>query len=223
MKRKKLIVDCAGGHGALGIAFKRLGRHKVLKVIVGDLHCPSSFATMRAAWLPTEGTAHCVEHRTIDLRDRGWLQRLLVQEHMAPQECGIIGCHVCNRLSDELIDECMNANVEFCVLGCCHGDTSKQGRATKISAKELGVSLGMLVDTARYGVIAGRDGYMAKIKTIDAKITPENRILVGLYDATSQQEHTATALAKVARVYDRVFADKEGKRRRRKEEEEQER
>jgi hypothetical protein len=78
----------------------------------------------------------------------------------------------------------------------------------------------MLVDTARYGVIAGRDGYMAKIKTIDAKITPENRILVGLYDATSQTEHTATALAKVARVYDRVFADKEGKRRRKKEEEE---
>ena len=220
MKRKKLIVDCAGGHGALGIAFKRLGRHKALKVIVGDLHCPSSFATMRAAWLPSEGTAHCVEHRTTDLRDRGWLQRLLAQEHMEPQDCGIVGCHVCNRLSDELIDECLNANVEFCVLGCCHGGTSKQGRATKISAKELGVSLGMLVDTARYGVIAGRDGYIAKIKTIDAKITPENRILVGLYDgsgANSQQEHTARALAKVAKVYDRVFkVDKEGKKTNRK-------
>ena len=140
---------------------------------------------------------------------------------MEPQDCGIVGCHVCNRLSDELIDECLNANVEFCVLGCCHGGTSKQGRATKISAKELGVSLGMLVDTARYGVIAGRDGYIAKIKTIDAKITPENRILVGLYDdsGTSQDEHTATALAKVARVYDRVFADKEGKRKEAEEEE----
>ena len=219
MKRKKIIVDCAGGHGALGIAFKRLGRQKELKVIVGDLHCPTSFATMRAAWLPAV-TDECIEHRTIDLRDRGWLLQLLAQENVDPIDCGIVGCHVCNRLSDELIDECFNANVEFCVLGCCHGETSKQGRATKVSAKELGISLGMLVDTARYGLIANRDGYIAKIKTIDEKITPENRILVGLYDGSgvnSQQEHTARALAKVAKVYDRVFkVDKEGKKTNRK-------
>ena len=220
MKRKKLIIDCAGGHGALGLAFKRLGRQKDLKVIIGDLHCPSSFANIRAAWLPRdENTTNCVEHRTIDLRDRGWLAKVLETEQIDPKDCGIVGCHVCNRLSDELIDECLMTKVEFCVLGCCHGDTSKQGRATKNSAKELGISLGTLVDTARFGVIANHDGFIAKIRVIDPTVTPENRILVGLYDDSvgsqkggNQKEHTVEALNKVAVVYDRIFKNTQRKK-----------
>ena len=117
---------------------------------------------------------------------------------------------MCNALSDELIDECLNAHVEFFVMGCCHGSTSRQGKSYKESAKELGVSLGLLVDTARYGVIAQREGYVAKIRTIDSKITPENRILIGLYDERKTVEasvkHSKEALRKVATVYERVFS-----------------
>ena len=228
LKRKKLIVDMAGGHGALGLAIKVHHNHyqkrgrgggggggavgsSLLKVVIGDLHCPDSFFNLRKAWLlEEEGTKNEVKHLKIDIRDRGWLERLLKAENINASDCGVVGCHVCNALSDELIDECLNAHVEFFVMGCCHGSTSRQGKSYKESAKELGVSLGLLVDTARYGVIAQREGYVAKIRTIDSKITPENRILIGLYDERETEEasvkHSKEALRKVAKVYERVFS-----------------
>ena len=232
LKHKKLIIDAAGGHGALGMAFK-LHQNNIEKIIIGDLHCPESFATLKRAWFPLESSTSAtnneekktsstfiehpnptsfIEHRKIDLRDRGWLIKLLKSENIDPTECGVVGCHVCNALSDELIDECLNAKVEFCIMGCCHGSTSKQGKAIKQSAKELGVSLGMLVDTARFGIIAQREGYIAKIRTIDESITPENRILIGLYDDGDSAAHTKIALDKVAVVYDRVFSSTDEKR-----------
>ena len=169
------------------------------------------FFNLRKAWLlEEEGTKNEVKHLKIDIRDCGWLERLLKAENINASDCGVVGCHVCNALSDELIDECLNAHVEFFVMGCCHGSTSRQGKSYKESAKELGVSLGLLVDTARYGVIAQREGYVAKIRTIDSKITPENRILIGLYDERETEEasvkHSKEALRKVAKVYERVFS-----------------
>ena len=108
-----------------------------------------------------------------------------------------------------MIEECLSTNVEFAVCGCCHGSTSKQGRSMKQSAKELGVPLGLFVDTTRFGIIVNRKGFIAKFRTIDKKITPENRILIGLYDTDTltSEEHSSIALNKVANVYERVFKD----------------
>ena len=220
LKRRTLIIDIAGGHGALGMAFKvhrnmvRSKKTTELKVIIGDLHGPGSYHNLKRAWLPEEeeqGLTN-VHHKMIDIRDRGWLLQILKSENIKPTDCGVVGCHVCNALSDEVIDECLKAHVEFCIMGCCHGSTSQQGILIKTSAKELGVSLGMLVDTARFGVIANSKGYMAKIRTIDANITPENRILIGVYDDQNEEEkalHTANALKKVETVYERVFRTQE--------------
>ena len=208
-KRKALIIDCAGGHGALGMVFKL--HQWNAKVIIGDLHTPDSFFSLRSAWFSQEEVSNgLVEHRKMDIRDRGWLLRLLCAEQVAPEDCAVVGCHVCNALTDELIDECLGAHVEFAIMGCCHGRTGSQGRATKDSAKELGVSLGTLVDMTRLGVIMKQDGFIAKLRTIDASITPENRILIGLYDPNSPSatDQTEKALGKVASVYNRVFSKK---------------
>ena len=208
-RTKELIIDCAGGHGALGMAFKL--HQRSAKVIIGDLHTPDSFFTLQRVWFSQEeiSSGH-VEHKKVDIRDRGWLLRLLYAEQVAPEDCAVVGCHVCNALTDELMDECLGAHVEFAIMGCCHGRTGSQGRASKDSAKELGVSLGTLVDMTRLGVIMKQDGFIAKLRTIDANITPENRILIGLYEDAnvdgSAADQTKKALGKVARVYDRVFS-----------------
>ena len=121
-----------------------------------------------------------VNHIKIDLRKVGWLSKILKSENMTHlKDVACVGCHVCNALTDKMIEECLSTNVEFAVCGCCHGSISKQGRSMKQSAKELGVSLGLFVDTTRFGIIANRKGFIAKLRTIDTKITPENRILIG--------------------------------------------
>ena len=220
-KKKKLIIDCCGGHGALGLAFKVHNRNDV-KVLIGDLHCPESFYSLRKKWLPLTKNNNTdnrnskqtkndvVNHIKIDLRKVGWLSKILKSENMTHlKDVACVGCHVCNALTDKMIEECLSTNVEFAVCGCCHGSISKQGRSMKQSAKELGVPLGLFVDTTRFGMIANRKGFIAKLRTIDKKITPENRILIGIYDTDTltSEEHSSIALNKVAKVYERVFKD----------------
>ena len=147
-----------------------------------------------------------------DAQAESWRRRrLLAAEGVAAADAAVVGCHVCGALSDALIEECLGAGVEFAVMPCCHGEKGAQGLATKQAAKVLGVRLGTLTDAARYGVIAAAGGgWGVRLRTIDAAITPENRILVGLLSAKGDQraEQREQALGKLAGAYTWAYAGK---------------
>jgi len=148
-----------------------------------------------------------------DAQAESWRRRrLLAAEGVAAADAAVVGCHVCGALSDALIEECLGAGVEFAVMPCCHGEKGAQGLATKQAAKVLGVRLGTLTDAARYGVIAAAGGgWGARLRTIDAAITPENRILVGVLDSEKgdeRAERRGQVLGKLAGAYTWAYSDK---------------
>ena len=97
---------------------------------------------------------------------------------VAPREVAVLACHACSHLTDSIIDVCVSLGVDFAVMPCCHRDLRTQGQMA-ICAKTLGVSEHAVIDVARLGAITAQ-GFDCRWRTIDATITPENRMLVGL-------------------------------------------
>lgn len=93
-----------------------------------------------------------------------------------PEGVLVVGCHACNNLTDQLIQQSITAGVDFAVMPCCHRDDRKQMCHV---AKSLGITEHAAIDVARMGAIVAH-GYDCRWRTIDESITPENRILVGL-------------------------------------------
>ncbi|CAK0873965.1 unnamed protein product, partial [Prorocentrum cordatum] len=65
--RRRLVVDAAGGHGAVALAFAAAGRAE--RAVVADVRCPPSFERLRSA---------C--HEAVDVGHGPWLRGLLERE-----------------------------------------------------------------------------------------------------------------------------------------------
>ena len=93
-------------------------------------------------------------------------------------------------------------------MPCCHRDL-RTANQMQIVSKSLGVSKSGLIDVARMGAITAR-GFDCRWRTIDAAITPENRILVGLArpKAAAWQlraaSHAKQSDARLSHIYARI-------------------
>ena len=112
----ELLVDAAGGHGGIALAFLASGRIK--QAIVADIYQPRGYSNLRAAWAPDAK----IEHRHVDLRTAGWLRNLMAEAGVEAAQTVVTACHACGVLADELIHECLQAEVSFAVVPCCHGE-----------------------------------------------------------------------------------------------------
>ena len=61
------------------------------------------------------------------------------------------------------------------MMPCCHAKSDSFGSALAAAASNLGVGLGVAADLHRMGQIDGRPGWTARLKTVPAEITPQNR------------------------------------------------
>eukprot|EP00927_Polykrikos_kofoidii_P034485 TRINITY_DN29259_c0_g1_i1.p1 TRINITY_DN29259_c0_g1~~TRINITY_DN29259_c0_g1_i1.p1 ORF type:complete len:366 (-),score=43.42 TRINITY_DN29259_c0_g1_i1:108-1205(-) len=211
--RKRLVVDAAGGHGALALAFTA-GR-SAESAIVADMYTPSSFESMHAAWIPsplpspleddgpTLQTRANVKREEVDLRNVEWLQTLLMRVDVSPSDCAVVACHACGPLADEIIRTCLDARVNFAVMPCCHGERGGRGDNVKRVAQTLGVPREVTYDLMRVGAIDATPGYVARLRTIDPEITPVNRIVVGLL-ASNKEIHRMSSSRDEA--LDRIFS-----------------
>ena len=92
-------------------------------------------------------------------------------------------------------------------MPCCQRDLHTQSQMGLV-AKSLGISEDVAIDVARLGGVAAR-GYDCRWRTIDAAITPKNRILIGLGRRKAaallarQQGESAARSAKLAQIYKR--------------------
>lgn len=185
--RKHLLVDAAGGHGGVALAFKASGQ--IDRAIVADLYRPRGFENLRRAWTledsesvgnTTLSSIDAVQHQCVDLRDPNWLRALLEHEGVSPLDVIVVSCHACSVLTDELIRTCLEAQVSFAVMPCCHGEQGARGEMVRDLTQVLGVPRDITYDLMRLGVIDATPGYVARFKTIDAAITPMNHILIGV-------------------------------------------
>ena len=106
----------------------------------------------------------------------------------------------------------MRHRVRFAVMPCCHKDHTKK---IKASADAVGVPLGVCMDLVTVGRALER-GYDAKLVTIDASITPHNRIVVGALREAGRKDSAEGILAaavegaerKLQRAYERAHKPK---------------
>ena len=95
----------------------------------------------------------------------------------------VVACHACQHLSEETIEIATSQGVNVSVMPCCQRDRS--GGAWKSLGKQIGIGIGPLMDVLLAGkamsASCGKDAgvsYNVKIKLIDEKITPQNRIIM---------------------------------------------
>ena len=123
------------------------------------------------------------------------------------RQVGVVACHACSHLTDALVSMCIEAGVDFAVMPCCHRDLHTQGQMG-IVAKSFRLKEHEVIDIARLGGIVAR-GYDCRWRTIDASITPENRMLVGLANlkpnaAFNRLMVQQTTDAKLSHIYAKI-------------------
>lgn len=188
--RRALVVDAAGGHGAVALAFCAGGQ--ALRGVVADIRTSQSFENLREAWTPlaTEGPRADwrVCHVPVDLRDPTWLRGVLATHQVSSEDVAVVACHSCSVLADQLIQTCLEAEVSFALMPCCHGERGARGDTIKDGARQLGVPVDTAYDLMRLGAIDAAPGYVARLRSIDASITPKNRILLGIRGSIDELE-----------------------------------
>merc|ERR1711879_316541 len=181
------LIDAAGGHGALALAFKASGQ--IDKAIVADIYEPRAFHNLRTAWLDDASSAQQgVCHQYTDLRTPGWLTAILQREGISPSDAAVVACHACGVLTDELIRDCIAAQVSFAIMPCCHGERSARGAMIRDLQATWGIHKDLVYDPMRWGVIDASPGYTAKLRTIDPAITPKNHILIGIRESKAVEK-----------------------------------
>ena len=214
LRRKRLVVDVCGSHGLIGGLFVAFG--KADAAVVLDKFEPGSFRQVCAAWArhigggdAGEGEGRC-RLRFLRSDFKRVLPGLLAGGAASPAPCAelgldgidpseiaVVACHACGHMSDEIIAMCIRAGADFAVMPCCHRDRDTQNQMALVAAT-LGTSEHAAIDAARVGSITAR-GYDCRWRTIDASISPENRILVGL---AKHKAGTLAARAKSVEVAD---------------------
>lgn len=131
-------------------------------------------------------------------------------DSMPAREVAVLACHACTHLTDSLIATCIERGVDFAMMPCCQRDLHTQGQMA-IVAKSLGIGEQAAIDVARMGGILAR-GYDCRWRTVDASITPQNRILIGLGQVKpaalqARQKVEDASNAKIAKIYKRIHAD----------------
>ncbi len=116
---------------------------------------------------------------------------------LTPQQILVVACHACQHLSDETLEIACSYGVHVTVMPCCQKDLTTGG-SIKAFAKQAQMNFGLVMDilmagkvmswkntTAGVGAMMGDDDennarytYQVKMKMIDERITPQNRMIM---------------------------------------------
>ena len=207
-----LVLDVAGGHGALACLFLTL--NVANEAVVID---PANVGGggVRLAW------KKYIMGKTFRYRHEG-LQTGLPAEIMQAIKCGVpsdkilvVACHACQHLSDETLEICCRNGVHAAVLPCCQRDLSPGG-AWKAVAKRLGIHMEVVMDILLAGKVMSwpieKDvsvAYDVRIKVLEGSSTPQNRLILCRADASlaaRRQIAVAEAQDHLDRAYRRAHA-----------------
>lgn len=167
-RRRHMVIDVAGSHGLLGLL--HLVFHRSRDAVILDPHRPPSFDTMLSAWgpfIPDDATIRYIES-PLDTA----LPALLEEN----DDAVAVACHACQHLSAEVVRIAIASSRDFAVMPCCHKDLSGE---VKHAAAAAEVPLGVAMDLCMLGAIQATPRYRGSLRTIDARITPQNRVVVG--------------------------------------------
>jgi 8-oxo-dGTP pyrophosphatase MutT (NUDIX family) len=185
----ELVLDVAGGHGALGALFL-ITTPTVRRAVVIDPAVVGNGGVERA-WRPY-WTSTNPDNPTKDLRYRheclrtglpSELDHAIAVENVDPAKILVVACHACQHLSEEILHTSLRYGVQVAVMPCCQRD-STQGCNWKAASKNLGLPIPVTMDLLLAGKamswgVGSKAGvaYDVRLKTINSRITPQNRII----------------------------------------------
>ena len=168
-----VVIDVAGGHGALGALFLILSSAKEAIVIdparVGNRNVERAWKQFYA----NKTLRYRHECLRSGLPDE--LQRILATT--SPSRVLVVACHACQHLSEEILHIACQLGVHVAVIPCCQKDTS-QGSSWKATSKNLNLRIETVMDLLLAGKMHAYPNYEVRMKCVDSKITPQNRIII---------------------------------------------
>jgi hypothetical protein len=171
----EVVVDVAGGHGALA-ALYLVTMPSTKHAIVIDPAQVGGGGVDRAwkRFFPTKTLRYRYECLRTGLPDE--LNRIL---QVTPRHrVLVVACHACQHLSEEILDIACRFGVHVAVMPCCQKDHS--GGSWKDTSKNLAIPMAKVMDLLLAGKMMGgfRQSHEVRMKTIDSKVTPQNRIII---------------------------------------------
>lgn len=169
-----IVIDVAGGHGALAALF--LICTTASHAVVVD---PANVGggRIQQAW----GTEFMKNDKKLKYR-RECLRTGLPDELEKALKITnrsrilVVACHACQHLSEEILQIACRYRVHVAVMPCCQKDRSP-GSPWKAVSKNLSVPVAKVIDILQCGKIMALGSHDVRLKCIDAKITPQNRII----------------------------------------------
>ena len=169
-----VIVDVAGGHGALGAIFLITTSAKEAIIIdpadVGN-------GNVQKAW-GKYMTGKQLKYRYECLRSGlpDELNRIINHDKVSPDRVLVVACHACPHLSQETLEIATQFGCNAAAMPCCQKDRS--GGSWKSASKNIGVPIEKVMDLLLAGKMMALPNYDVRMKCIDSKITPQNRVIV---------------------------------------------
>jgi hypothetical protein len=233
----ELVLDVAGGHGALGALLLTI-LPTVKRSTIIDPAQSSSIGSVELAWgefykkkndNETATNANndknmnkelTYRHECLRTGLRQELEDAIHTNSIHPSKILVVACHACQHLSDETLEIACSYGVHVAVMPCCHKDLS--GGSYKSFGTQIGMNIGMMMDILTAGKVMswnnGRESgvkYQVKMKLIDEKITPHNRVILckatNLEEEDLEKEKIRQAHEKLTKAYHRAHNNaKEG-------------
>lgn len=211
------VIDVAGGHGALAGLLLILIPSVKRAVVVDPAQVGNN--GVEKAWgdfYKYHGKELHYRYECLRTGLAAEIDRAIQKEQIHPSRILIVACHACQHLTDETLEIACSYGVHIAVMSCCQKDHT--GGAWKAVGKSIlqdsNVNLGIapIMDLLTCGkIMSWRNGidagveYQVRLKFIDSKITPQNRlILCKALDRgidSSEKEAIAKAHARLELAY----------------------
>eukprot|EP00978_Attheya_sp_CCMP212_P003793 scaffold8053_cov60-Attheya_sp.AAC.2 len=186
------VIDVAGGHGALGALFLVMTGARIAVVVDPAKVGKNGVQNAWGGFFPNKSLEYRYECLRTGLPDV--IQTLTSQgrqlpngermDPLEPKRILVVACHACQHLSDEVLAISAEFGVHVAVMPCCQKDPSP-GSAWKAAGKNIGVPVAPMMDLLLAGkMMSWRTGasagvtYDVRMKVIDKKITPQNRMII---------------------------------------------
>jgi len=219
-----VVIDVAGGHGALAALFL-ITTHARRAVVIDPADVGQR--GVERAWgefYKEDGKKLVFRHECLRTGLRDELDHAIATMGVSPQRVLVIACHACQHLTDETLEIACSYGVHAAVMPCCQKDLT--GGSWKATGKSLGIGIETLLDVLVAGKVMSwtngeRSGvsYQVRMKTIDAKITPQNRVILcraleastpGALGGLGREKNEAHA--KLERAYKKAHARQDGQK-----------
>ncbi|KAG7361111.1 NUDIX family hydrolase [Nitzschia inconspicua] len=196
-----IVIDVAGGHGALGALF--LVCTSAYEAVVVDPADVGGAGVWKAWGTDFIGCDKRLRYRSECLRTGLPAELENALTVTSSDRILVVACHACQHLSEETMSISCQYGVHVAVMPCCQTDLSTGG-SWKSTSRNLSVPVAVVMDLLQCGKIMALGTYDVRMKVIDPDITPQNRIISCRALHTDATGISLERKQKVARAHSRL-------------------